>query len=171
MPRIHVCSLARLPAVVAETGASHIVTLIDASTAVERPLSVSAERHLFLGVNDISEPMDGYVHPSTEHVARLIAFLESWDQTRPLVIHCFAGISRSTAAAFISLCALMPERDEAELAQALRAASHIAYPNRLLVRLGDDLLKRDGRMVAAIESIGRGTLAEEGIPFHVAIET
>jgi predicted protein tyrosine phosphatase len=81
------------------------------------------------------------------------------------LIHCWAGISRSTAAAFISLCALNPEADELRLAQALREASPTAHPNRRLVRLGDTVLQRSGRMIEAVESIGPGEFAEEALVF------
>ena len=47
------------------------------------------------------------------------------------------------------------------IAQALRRASPTATPNIRIVSLADRLLGRDGRMVAAIETIGRGEIALE----------
>ncbi len=170
MPTLHVCSLARLHETVATTGASHVVTLINAATVVERPTSVEAERHLFIGVSDILEPMDGHIVPAAEHVQQLIDFVQRWGRESPLVIHCYAGISRSTAAAFIAACVLAPQRNEAEIADALRQASGIATPNRRLVAVADELLGREGRMVAAIERIGRGREAMEGEPFVLTLE-
>ena len=170
MPRIHVCSLARVPHTVAETGASHLVTLINLGTPVERPASIAAERHLFLGINDIIEPMEGMIHPAEEHVATLLDFVRGWNQEKPIVVHCFAGISRSTAAAFITLCALRPERDETEIAAQIRKLSPPATPNLLLVRLADHVLGRGGRMVSAIEAIGRGHEAFEGHPFALTLQ-
>src|SRR5215211_2390719 len=125
MPTLHVCSLARLP----ETVASHVVTLVNAATAVERPATILADRHLFIGVSDIVDPLDGHIVPAAEHVERLLAFVRAWAREHPLVIHCWAGISRSTAAAFVSACALKPERREDDIARALRRASPIATPN------------------------------------------
>lgn len=169
MPTLHVCPLAHLHDTVAATGASHIVTLINAATVVERPASVGAERHLFIGVSDIVEPLDGQILPAREHVEELIRFVAGWDREKPLVIHCWAGISRSTAAAFIIACALAPERAETEIAEALRRASAIATPNRRLVAVADDILGRDGRMVEAVERIGRGEDAAWGEPFTLAL--
>jgi len=169
MPSLHVCSLSRLHETVTATGASHIVTLINAATVVERPDCVPAERHLFIGVSDIVEPLDGHIVPAAEHVQRLLAFVQEWPREKPLVIHCYAGISRSTAAAFIAACALWPERDEAEIARALREASPSATPNLRLVRVADEHLGREGRMVAAIEAIGRGAEAGEGEPFMLRL--
>jgi predicted protein tyrosine phosphatase len=84
-----------------------------------------------------------------------------------MVIHCWAGISRSTAAAFITLCALNPETPEDLIAKRLREASPTAYPNRLMIRLGDKALERGGSMVDAVESIGRGIVASEAVPFSL----
>ncbi len=56
------------------------------------------------------------------------------------------------------------------IAQALRRASPTATPNIRIVSLADRLLGRDGRMVAAIETIGRGCLAEEAAPFRLDLE-
>jgi predicted protein tyrosine phosphatase len=164
---IHVCSLARLHSTVEQTGARHIVTLLGVEDYIERPSSVPADNHLFLRMHDISEPLDGHVAPDAEHVANLVRFVRGWDRAMPLVVHCWAGISRSTAAAFVSVCALSPERDERAIAWAIRRASPTATPNLRIVTLADEMLERDGRMVAAIEAIGRGQSAGEGVPFRL----
>ena len=167
---IHVCSLVRLHETVADTGARHVVSLIGDEGHVVRPHSVAPENHLRLRLHDISAPLDGYIMPGEEHVADLIRFVRGWDRRAPLVVHCYMGISRSTASAYASVCALNPQRDEASIAQALRRASPTATPNIRIVSLADKLLGRDGRMVAAIETIGRGCLAEEAAPFRLDLE-
>lgn len=166
---IHVCSLARLYATIDETGASHIVTLLRLTDRVERPRHIVPENHLVLAVDDIAAPMDGYSCPGEEHVARLIEFASAWDRATPMVVHCFAGISRSTAGAFVAACALNPERDELQIAQAIRRASKTAQPNARIVSIADRILKRDGRMVRAIETLGPADMATEGIPFRLDI--
>jgi predicted protein tyrosine phosphatase len=110
------------------------------------------------------------VLPAEEHVEQLIGFVTGWTPVRPIVVHCYAGISRSSAAAFITLCALKPERDEADIARRLRAASRFAYPNPRIVAIGDEMLGRKGRMVAAVKAIGRGELIAENVPFSMALE-
>jgi predicted protein tyrosine phosphatase len=167
---IHVCSLARLHETVKETGALHVVSLIGDETSVERPRAIIAENHLWLRLHDISSPLEGYVMPDEQHVADLLRFVRRWDRSAPLVVHCYAGISRSTASAFASVCALNPHRSEDSIAQALRLASPTATPNIRIVSLADRLLGRNGRMVAAIEAIGRGVLATEGTPFGLDLE-
>jgi predicted protein tyrosine phosphatase len=167
---IHVCSLARLHETVEETQASHIVTLLKDRHLVSRPNGIAAERHLILGLDDICEPLDGFVCPAEEHVTDLISFVRGWNRGAPMVVHCYAGISRSTAGAFISACALNPQRDEATIAWSIRHASPTAMPNRRLVSLADRLLGREGRMLAAIEAIGPGIGAFEGHPFRLDLE-
>jgi predicted protein tyrosine phosphatase len=164
---IFVSPLSLVETTVLDVRVSHLVTLINGETLIDTPPSIGRDRHLRLSMNDISEPRDGLVVPHQDHVAELIQFARDWDQQAPLLIHCWAGISRSTAAAFITLCALNPEADEHSLARALRRASPTAYPNRRLVALADEVLSRHGRMSAAVEGIGRGQLAEEGQVFSL----
>ena len=63
------------------------------------------------------------------------------------------------------MCMLKPQSDEEELAWHLRRLSPSASPNRLIVSHADALLGRDGRMIAAVDAIGRGCEASEGVPF------
>jgi predicted protein tyrosine phosphatase len=162
---IYVAPLSLVEATVADASVSHLVTLINGETLIATPPTIEPERHLKLAMNDICEPQEGLVLPCEEHVSNLVNFALGWDRKAPLLIHCWAGISRSTAAAYIALCALNPRADEHELARALRRASPTAYPNRRLIALGDAALSRQGRMIAAVEHIGRGRIAEEAEVF------
>jgi predicted protein tyrosine phosphatase len=157
--------LSRVAETVRATGARSLVTLINLDTLISRPVEIDPDRHLFIGMSDIVEPLDGHVLPAEEHVRKLTAFAHAWNRNEPLVIHCHAGVSRSTAAAFIIACALAPSRREADIADAIRHASHTATPNRRMVAIADAMLNRNGRMVAAIERIGRGSDCYEGVPF------
>jgi predicted protein tyrosine phosphatase len=170
MPRLHVCSLALIAETVTKTGARSLVTLLSPGTAVERPTAIEAEGHLYLAVSDIVEPMEGQVLPEAAHLEEFLAFVRAWDRKSPMLIHCFAGVSRSTAAAYIAACALAPERDEFAIACGLRAASPTASPNARLVALADDALGRGGRMNEAIAKIGRGEECSEGEPFTLELE-
>ena len=164
---IRICSLARLNETVALSRARHVVTLVRDESRAFRPEGIEPGNHLWLQMDDIAEPLDGLIAPSEEHVERLVGFATRWDRAEPMVVHCFAGISRSTAAAFIAACALAPERDEAELAMRLRDASPTATPNPRLVALGDSFLGRGGRMVKAVARIGPGVAAYEAEPFDL----
>lgn len=167
---IHVCSLARLEETVEQTGARHVVSLLGDEARLARPSGIAPENHLWLRLHDISAPLDGHIVPAEEHVSDLLKFVREWDRRAPLVVHCYMGISRSTASAFASVCALNPRRDEASIAKALRRASATATPNARIVSLADRLLGRGGRMIAAIETIGRGDLTAEAAPFRLDLE-
>jgi predicted protein tyrosine phosphatase len=167
---IHVCSLAALPETVKITGASHILTIMANVDQVLRPASVLEANHLRVQVDDIIEHIDGFVAPREEHIEQVLAFVRRWDRAAPMVVHCYAGISRSTASAFVAACALNPHREEAAIARQIRAASPIASPNRLIVSLADKALGREGRMLRALDEMGPGSLSFEGRPFRVEIE-
>lgn len=167
---IYVCSLADLHATVKATGASHVLTIMANVAQVVRPETVIEANHLRVQVDDITESMDGFVTPDASHVAQVMDFVRGWDRASPLVIHCYAGISRSTASAFTAACMLNPHRDEHEIAQRIRAASPIASPNRLIVSLADKALGRDGRMIRALDDMGPGSLTVMGKPFRIDLE-
>ena len=169
MPRLHVCSLALIAETVSRTGARSLVTLLSPGTAVERPVGIAPTRHLYLAISDIVEPAPGQVLPEAPHLDELLGFVQGWDRAEPMVIHCFAGVSRSTAAAYIAACALDPRRDEFAIARALRSASPTATPNARLVALADRALGRSGRMSEAIAGIGRGEECFEGTPFALEL--
>ena len=167
---LHVCSLARLHQTVTDTGAEHVITLLRDVHLVTRPEAIVEANHLILGMDDIAEPMDGYVHPGDEHVAELLRFVRGWPRAKPMVVHCYAGISRSTASAFVTACALNPGRNERAIAQELRRLSPTACPNIRIVTIADRLLGRQGRLVDAVKAIGPGLPAYEATPFRLDLE-
>src|SRR5262245_29507037 len=110
---IYVCPLSKIDETAARTGANRMVTLLTAGTQVLRPTGLAEADHLFLAMHDIIEELPDMTPPRDEHVEALLDFAHSWDRKAPLLIHCFAGISRSTAAAYTVAAALAPQRDEA----------------------------------------------------------
>ncbi|MBO9545149.1 protein tyrosine phosphatase [Caulobacter sp.] len=132
--------------------ADHALSLI--SPDARAP--VVARPRTLLRFNDIAEDREGLVAPS----AAMIETILSLAGTPTLLIHCFAGVSRSTAAAYILACA--HGGDEQALAAQLRSLCPEATPNPLMVALADAILQRDGAMSRAIASIGRGVYAFEG---------
>jgi len=164
---IHVCALRHVAEMVKHTGARHLVSAINADFLPETPTAIPGNRHLKLDMNDIVEAQPDLVLPNTGHVAKLLDFVRSWDKQAPILIHCYAGLSRSTAAAFIALCALNPRSPEDAIARALRKSSDTAVPNRLFVAVADKALRREGRMIAALDSMGESRSAYECTPFGV----
>lgn len=162
---IHVTPMSKLDHVVRVSGASHLITLLTESSAFTRPEGIEAQNHLHLTMHDIAAPSGTMTPPDMGHIEALLDFSTHWNRARPLVINCYAGISRSTAAAYVVRCALRPEEGEADLARLLRTRAPSATPNPLIVALGDEALGRSGRMISAIATIGRGADAFEGAPF------
>src|ERR1700744_2087519 len=167
---IHVCSLAALPSTVQSTGASHVLTVMANVAQVQRPVSVLPANHLRVQMDDITEAAEVFIAPSDIHIEQVLNFVRGWDRNAPLVVHCYAGISRSTASAFAAVCALNPHRDEIAIASHIRAGSPIASPNRLIVSLADAALGREGRMLRALDEMGPGNLTTVGQPFRIDLE-
>ena len=121
-------------------------------------------------MDDISNPMDGYTHPAEEHVHDLIDFVQRWDRRAPIVMHCYAGISRSTAGAFISACALNPDRDEATIAQAIRAILENGRAQHHAGRPSPTAFSAAGPHDRRGRGAGPGLPSLEGHPFRLDLE-
>ncbi len=154
--RLLVGPITAVERLLASARVDHVLTLL--SPGAEAP-PISRPRTV-LRFNDIVEPRQGLVAPSGETVAAILALRG----TPALLIHCHAGVSRSTAAAYILACATRPAGEEAALAAHLRTACPEATPNALMVALADAALERGGAMHAAIAAIGRGVDCDEGSP-------
>ncbi len=162
MSRILVTPLSAVDDVIRSHRPSHMVTLLSPEHMIETPRGFPRERHLRLGINDVVDVSAGDNPPARTHVESLLAFSRNWPPEDPILVHCWAGISRSMAATYIILCDRLGRGSEHYAAKAIRARAPHAYPNALLVQYGDDLLGRQGRMVDAIRSIGAGEIAAEG---------
>jgi len=167
---IYVCPLARVDDTIAKVGAERIVSLLSAGTVMDRPPAIRDGGHLLLNMLDIAEAQEGMTLPAREQVERILDFAQGWNRNRPLVVNCYAGVSRSTATAYLLAAALAPQRDEAELARTLRKLSPTATPNPRIIALADDILGRKGRMISAIASIGRGEDCYEGVIFGLKVD-
>ncbi len=175
MPRIHICSLKMVEPLAGEIKPSHVLSLLGGITPFpETPKGIDPRNHLKLTLADIAEPQDGMIHPGEDHVREVIAFAERWAKEsgtkQPMIVHCFAGISRSTASALTIACTLRPEISEARFTAALRAASESAQPNPLLVAHADRLLGREGRLVAAVKDMGLADFSKAGQPYILPID-
>jgi predicted protein tyrosine phosphatase len=166
---IHVSALSALTGVTAQLGRFDLLTLLAPDYPDVDWREFACERHLRLAFHDIVEPVAGLTAPDRDTMQAVLDFGRNTLHQRALLIHCWAGISRSSAAAFAIACDRNPgfERD---IAVELRRRSPSATPNRLMVRLADDLLQRDGRMVDAIDGIGRGAEAREGEPYALPLK-
>ena len=152
---IFVCPLSKMAELVARHNPSRVVSLLDPESEFPELGPAYAGRHLRLMFHDIHVPCENMVVPGAKHIDHLLTFLERWDPSDSILIHCRAGIGRSTAAAFIAACLHNPDIDELEIATQLRRASPLARPNETLIKIADKALGRKGRMSAAITNTGR----------------
>ena len=163
MPHLLVSPLSSLADALDSHGPSHLVSLLSPEHMIDTPAGFPAARHLRLGVNDIVDPTAGTAPPARQHVDALLEFSRGWDAGQPLLIHCWAGISRSMASAFAILCDRLGPGHELEIARAMRRRAPHAQPNRLLVSHADDALGRNGAMIAALGGMSPALLVEEGV--------
>lgn len=161
-----VCPMEAASAQCVSRAAQRAVSLLSPNLAPP-VLDLPAERRLHLAFNDIAEPSEGLVHPTEAHIAALLGFLHDWDRSSPLLLHCLAGVSRSTAAGYVAACLREGPGSERDVARRLRAAAPFATPNPLIIALADGMLGRGGAMVAAVAAIGRGADCAQGSPFDL----
>ncbi len=150
---IYVCSLRTMPDRVRELRPGYLVSLLRPEELPPTPPEIAPDRHLRLAMDDISAPQEDAILPGEAEVGALIEFLRAADRSEPWLLHCMAGVSRSTAAALIAL-ALDADGREREAAHALRHAAPHAWPNGRIIEVADALLGRGGRLIAAREAMG-----------------
>lgn len=158
---ILIAPLSQTTALLEEANVTHAMSLLSPGSVFPE-LALAAERHLRLEFHDIAEEREGYQAPTLAQMETILRFVDGWDRKGALLIHCWAGVSRSTASAYCAMCQLNPELDEFALAAQLRAASPEATPNPRLIAHADQILGRNGRMVEAISQLGRGADCFEG---------
>jgi predicted protein tyrosine phosphatase len=90
---------------------------------------------------------EGATEEDVRGIIQLAEQLQS--DTGTLLIHCEAGISRSTATALIIYACWLGSGCEDEAMQRVGAQRPYAIPNRRMVAIADDLLALDGRLLQA----------------------
>jgi predicted protein tyrosine phosphatase len=168
--KIVVCPFDRVEELVASRSPVRIVSLLDPESVGPYVGPGYGSRHLRLSFHDVEVGTFDEEPPTATDVAALLTFVMAWQGRGLLLIHCRAGVSRSPAAAFAAACALRPTSSELELARALRRAAPFVRPNRALLRLADEALSRQGRMLRALEQTEHEAADEEPvIPFELEV--
>lgn len=170
MPMILVCPLSAMLDTLHAYRPSHLVTLLSPEFMIETPDGFPPARHLRLGLNDVADPALAGTPPAEQHVEDLLDFTRDWDGKAPLLIHCWAGVSRSMAAAFTVLCDRAWAGAEHRIAREIRTRAPHASPNRLIVGIADHILDRRGKMIDAVEAMGPSVAVEEGEPVEFPLE-
>jgi predicted protein tyrosine phosphatase len=149
-----------------KVGVSHVLSILD-PVFPDPPAfaAFSAHRRLALRFHDVIGERHGMVAPCIDDVDRLLAFGREMtaepELTPYLLVHCHAGISRSTAAMYLLLAQARPELPATEVLAAVRGIRPAAWPNMLLVEFGDELLGRQGELVEALRSHYRAALRRD----------
>src|SRR5260221_11312191 len=130
MPRLLVAPLSSLADALDAHAPSHLISLLSPEHMIETPAGFPAAMHLKLGINDIVDPLEGTAPPAREHVDELLAFARGWDAKQPLLIHCWAGISRSMASAYTILCDRLGPGCQIQIARAIRDGATRTQANR-----------------------------------------
>ena len=165
---IYVSSLSGLPGIAATLERFDLLTLLSPSAVAHDWSGLARERHVQLSFHDIVELTPDLIAPDADIMRAVLEFGRGAVAERALLIHCWAGISRSSAAAYAIACDRNPGH-EAEIADELRRRSPYVTPNRLMVKLADEMLGRGGRMSEAIARIGRGAETAEGEPYQLPL--
>lgn len=136
-----------------QCGFSHIVSIMDPGSAVPEVFgSFDAHERLDLRFHDIIDQQADMVIPNRDHIGQLLRFGDTMIASKSpvkLLVHCHAGVSRSSAAAVVLLARTQPGAPEQALAQLLSVAPN-AWPNLRMIELGDALADCKGRLISAV---------------------
>lgn len=148
---ISICGLRELM-IYAEKGVSHVVTIIDPEHPDPEVFEIYPKHdRVIWRFDDRVRPIEGAVMPDEASVARILDLGETLRDSSVdhLLIHCHAGISRSTATAIILMTQFNPGREE-EAFEHLRRIRPRSWPNGLLCAIADEKLGRGGKLVEAM---------------------
>lgn len=143
--------------------ATHVLSILDPDHPVPEAFGTWHEHEkLELRFHDIVVETEGEIAPGEPEVRAILAL--GRDLIRPgaararLVVHCHAGISRSTAAMVLVLAQAMPDRPADAILELVHGIREKAWPNLRIVEIGDRLLGRDGSLVRATTALHRRQL-------------
>ena len=150
--RISVCGVAELDGF-ATRGVSHVLSILDPLTPAPFAFDhFTAHRRVDLRFHDVvGDEHPDQAPPDQSDASRVIDFGRSLGAgaAEHVLVHCWAGLSRSTASAAILLALDNPGR-EAEAFAALHDIRPRAWPNSRLIAHADRLLDRRGRLIEAM---------------------
>jgi predicted protein tyrosine phosphatase len=165
--RLTICGIPELDAHCA-AGVTHVLSILDPDYDDPPAFAAFPPHHrLALRFHDVIEDVidarPDYLPPSRSDVARLLGFgLDLIHTPDPhLLIHCHAGVSRSTASAALILAQAWPDRPASAALGAVAAIRPRAWPNLRILEFGDALLGRNGEIVTAVAAIYRGVLQRD----------
>ncbi|MCK8787460.1 protein-tyrosine-phosphatase [Roseomonas sp. NAR14] len=157
--RLTVCGIEELDGHCA-VGVSHVLSILDPAWPVPEAFGRFGEHaKLELRFDDVIEETPGKVAPAEADVAQLLAFGRDLEAERRedahLLVHCHAGISRSTAAMTLILAQALPLVPAGDILDEVLRMRPKTWPNLRLLEMGDALLGRGGALPAAAAEVYR----------------
>jgi predicted protein tyrosine phosphatase len=163
-----ICRACDLSGLSAEIWPNRILSIAEPGIRNITPEGIPSDRHHHLNFDDIVEAIPGYLEPSERHVGEIIELAAGLADTDRILVHCQAGISRSSAAALIILSVRNPGHEKA-IAGQLRAEGPWFVPNRLMVEIADRLIGRGPRLSAALVSMGSPSVLLNAKPVRLPL--
>jgi predicted protein tyrosine phosphatase len=161
--RVTICGIPELPEHCA-AGVTHVLSILDPEWPDPTAFAgFPPHRRLALRFHDVIEPTPDRLAPTRADVERLLGFGRELADVAAshLLVHCHAGVSRSTAAAALILAQASPDRPAHEVLDRVAQLRPRAWPNLRILELGDALLGRRGELVVAASAIYRRLLERE----------
>jgi predicted protein tyrosine phosphatase len=162
-PRITICGIQELGEH-SSAGITHVLSIRGPNGADPPAFAeFGPHRRLVLRFHDVIEPLPDQGGPTRADVESLLAFGREVGETPDahLLVHCHAGVSRSTAAATLIMMQANPGWSASAALEAVAALRPRAWPNLLILEIGEALLRRDGEIIAAVGDIYRRVLARD----------
>ena len=140
-------------------GATHVISLLvnEERPTVKLPPGFNKASHLFLDMDDVIDA-DAVAAPTRQQVQRILDWAKNLPQDSKLLIHCFAGVSRSTAAA---LAIKVQELGVDRIDDAILWLTHIrpqACPNPIIIKYADEILGANGKLLKKSEDFANAKL-------------
>jgi predicted protein tyrosine phosphatase len=151
--KIKVTCLPRASSAAAEWQARMVVSLLDPDLPQSaHPKIETCPHHIFLFHDQERQDATGHFSHTLRPVIDLVADHLQGDGPR-LLIHCHAGVSRSTALAYGAISMLMGRGEEKRAFESLLEITHKPWPNRRVVECLDEILGRDGALLAPLDAM------------------
>ena len=147
--KIIICGLADIQLCVDKYKPDMMLTIINKNFSPDTPKGIDNNRHLKMLIDDISEPRDGFILPEKHHAQELLDFTNNWDTSKPILIHCHMGISRSTATSLGVAAKFDPDNIEINIEKLKEIAPH-ASPNKIMTKYYDEILNLNNRLFSSL---------------------
>ena len=147
--KIIICGLADIQNCVDKYNPDKMLTIINKNFSPDTPQGMDKSRHIKMLIDDISEPRDGFILPEKHHAQALLDFTNDWDTSKPLLVHCHMGISRSTATSLGVAAKFDPENIELIIEKLKEIAPH-ASPNKIMTQYYDEILGLNNRLYSSL---------------------